>query len=65
MRRLIGVKELRELLESDRDIYRIMDTLNDMARVYASEVTIEVIQAGAERSKNRLATRHEPKRIRT
>tara|TARA_R110000787_G_scaffold115506_3_gene225450 strand:- start:9726 stop:9887 length:162 start_codon:yes stop_codon:yes gene_type:complete len=43
MKRLIGVKELRTLLESENTIYETMDTLNNMARKYARDTTIEVM----------------------
>lgn len=43
MKRLIGVKELRALLESENTIYETMDTLNKMARKYARDTTIDVM----------------------
>ena len=43
MKRLIGVKELRALLESENTIYETMDTLNNMARKYARDTTIDVM----------------------
>tara|TARA_R110002012_G_scaffold2124_7_gene10173 strand:- start:18925 stop:19152 length:228 start_codon:yes stop_codon:yes gene_type:complete len=44
MKRLIGVKELRALLESNKSIYEIMDDLNTRARVYAIEEGIQVLR---------------------
>jgi len=63
MKRLIGVKELRALLESENTIYETLDTINDMARVYASKVSIEMLKAGASKSRNRLESRPAPNRL--
>mgnify|MGYP003656335180 CR=1 FL=1 len=63
MKRLIGVKELRALLESGNTIYETLDTINDMARVYASKVSIEMLKAGASKSRNRLESRPVPNRL--
>ena len=63
MKRLIGVKELRGLLESENTIYETLDTINDMARVYASKVSIEMLKAGASKSRNRLESRPTPNRL--
>jgi len=44
MKRLIGVKELRTLLESNKSLYEIMDDINTRARVYAIEEGIQVLR---------------------
>ena len=44
MKRLIGVKELRALLESNKSLYEIMDDINTRARVYAIEEGIQVLR---------------------
>jgi len=45
MKRLIGVKELRTLLESNKSLYEIMDDLNTRARVYAIEEGIQILHS--------------------
>ena len=59
---MINVTDLREIIESGT-IYETLDTINDMARVYASKVSIEMLKAGASKSRNRLESRPTPNRL--
>jgi hypothetical protein len=59
MRRLLGVKEMRDLLAYSDDIYEIVDKINQKATTYAFEVTMAVIQKEANVTARKLKTRVE------
>ena len=47
MKRLLGVMEMRKLLESGADIYEIVDTINQKAATYAFKVTMGIVEKEA------------------
>ena len=57
MKRLLGVMEMRKLLESGADIYEIVDTINQKAATYAFEVTMNAIQKDADATARKLRNR--------
>jgi hypothetical protein len=59
MRRLIGVKEMRNLLKSGADIYEIVDTINRKAMTYAFKATMGVIEKEANTAARKLRERVE------
>ena len=59
MKRLLGVKEMRTLLESGADIYEIVDTINQKAVTYAFKVTMGVIEREANTTARKLRSRVE------
>ena len=59
MRRLLGVTEMRKLLESGADVYEIVDTVNQKAALYVFEVTMNAIQKDADATARKLRNRVE------
>jgi hypothetical protein len=59
MKRLLGVMEMRKLLESGADIYEIVDTINQKAAVYAFKVTMGVVEKEANTAARKLRHRVE------
>lgn len=59
MKRLLGVKEMRTLLESGADIYEIVDTINQKAATYAFKVTMGVIERESNITARKLRSRVE------
>ena len=59
MKRLIGVKEMRDLLASGADVYDIVDTINQKAATYAFKVTMGIIEKEANTTNRKLKSRIE------
>ena len=59
MKRLIGVKEMRDLLASGADIYDIVDIINQKAATYAFKVTMGIIEKEANTANRKLKSRIE------
>tara|TARA_R110000796_G_scaffold6811_2_gene23947 strand:+ start:1552 stop:1776 length:225 start_codon:yes stop_codon:yes gene_type:complete len=59
MKRLLGVKEMRNLLAHSDDVYEIVDKINQKATTYAFEATMEVIQKEANAAARKLKQRVE------
>ena len=57
MKRLLGVTEMRKLLESADDVYEIVDTINQRAVTYAFKVTMGVIEREANITSKKLSDR--------
>ena len=57
MKRFIGIKDLRELLESCGDIYDVADILNARANDYAFKATVAIIEKEANASARKLRAR--------
>ena len=57
MKRLLGVIEMRKLLESGADVYEIVDTINQKAQIYAFDVTMGAIQKEANTAARKLLNR--------
>ena len=53
----MGVKEMRDLVESSQDIYEIVDCINQKAMVYAFEATLGIIQKEANMNARKLRAR--------
>jgi len=59
MKRLLGVREMRDLLAYSNDVYEIVDKINQKATTYAFEATLAVIQKEANTSARKLRERVE------
>tara|TARA_R110000737_G_C14459717_1_gene464698 strand:+ start:295 stop:519 length:225 start_codon:yes stop_codon:yes gene_type:complete len=59
MKRLLGVKEMRDLLHSEADIYDIVDIINRKAMTYAFKATMGVIEKEANAASRKLKQRIE------
>jgi hypothetical protein len=59
MKRLISIKELRNLLSGSSDIYEICDVINAKAQVYAFNETKAVIESAANTAARKLRHRVE------
>ena len=57
MKRLIGVKDMRALLQSGADVYEIVDTINQRAALYAFDVTMDAIKKEANATARKLRNR--------
>jgi len=59
MKRLLGVREMRDLLAYSNDVYEIVDKINQKATTYAFESTLAVIQKEVNTSARKLRERVE------
>ena len=59
MKRLIGVKELRDLLENSPDIYEVVDVINASAKNYVFTELSNIIQKEANSAARKLKARAE------
>ena len=59
MKRLLGVKELRDLLKNSSDVYEICDFINAKAQVYAFNESKAVLESAALASARKLRERVE------
>tara|TARA_R110000824_G_scaffold387059_1_gene582206 strand:- start:360 stop:584 length:225 start_codon:yes stop_codon:yes gene_type:complete len=59
MKRLLGVREMRDLLAYSDDVYEIVDKINQKAATYAFEATLAVIQKEVNTSARKLRERVE------
>ena len=59
MKRLLGVREMRDLLAYSDDVYEIVDKINQKATTYAFEATLAVIQKEVNTSARKLRERVE------
>ncbi len=59
MKRLLGVREMRDLLAYSDDVYEIVDKINQKATMYAFEATLAVIQKEVNTSARKLRERVE------
>lgn len=59
MKRLLGVREMRDLLAYSDDVYEIVDKINQKATTYAFEATLAVIQKEVNSSARKLKERVE------
>lgn len=57
MKRLLSIKELRDLLSGSSDIYEICDVINAKAQVYAFNETKAVIESAANTASRKLRER--------
>ena len=57
MKRQIGVKDMRALLQSGADVYEIVDTINQRAALYAFDVTMAAIKKEANATARKLRNR--------
>tara|TARA_R110001592_G_scaffold266561_1_gene532288 strand:+ start:80 stop:304 length:225 start_codon:yes stop_codon:yes gene_type:complete len=59
MKRLLGVREMRDLLAYSDDVYEVVDKINQKATTYAFEATMAVIQKEANTNARKLRQRVE------
>ncbi len=59
MKRLLGVREMRDILAYSDDVYEIVDKINQKATTYAFEATLAVIQKEVNTSARKLRERVE------
>lgn len=59
MKRLLGVREMRDILAYSDDVYEIVDKINQRASTYAFEATLAVIQKEVNTSARKLRERVE------